>query len=170
MDGVPSTDYCESDDRGRDMVTFDEYFVRNRRWSHGVFKKSSALRGNWYPSDTFQPRNPTPIFKLVQQLRKPFGSLYEPYPTEKDRMKINSPLDPSDRELIRSRAVIDQYDEDIRLPQSSSFFIDEMQKTLDKNDWPTDDKADTDLPVTLLTRQAYGGAGADKCELISTYT
>ena len=70
---VTSTDFCESDDRGRDMAMFDEYFVPNGRWSHVGFKRSFAFCGNWYPSDTFQPRNPTPIFKLVPQLRKPTG-------------------------------------------------------------------------------------------------
>ena len=39
------------------------------------------------------------------------------------------------------------YDKDIARLQSPSFFIDEMQKALDTNDWPTDDKADTNLPI-----------------------
>ena len=40
------------------------------------------------------------------------------------------------------------YNKDIARLQSSLFFIDEMQKALDTNDWPTDDKADTNLPIT----------------------
>ena len=62
-------------------------------------------------------------------------------------MKINVLLSPSDGKLFRLRARIDQYDEDMEQLQSSSFFIDEMQRALDRNDWPTDDKADMNLPI-----------------------
>ena len=62
-------------------------------------------------------------------------------------MKINIPRNLWDDSQLISCVAILHYDKDIAHLQSSSFFIDEMQRALDTNDWPTDDKADTNLPI-----------------------
>ena len=167
---IPATDSYESDDRRRDMVMFDEHSVRKGWLDHGGFQKCLTLHGNSYPSDRFQPHKPTPIFKLIRELSKPFKSLYGEPPTDEDRMKINIPLNPSDIKLFRLRVAIDQYDEDIEQLQSSSFFIDEMQKALDTNDWPTNDKADTNLPIAPSGRHTEKWARMKTSRLQHTHS
>lgn len=68
-------------------------------------------------------------------------------PTVEDRMKISVPLNHSDKRLCRLSATIDQYDEDMQRLESSSWFIGEISRALDEQVWPTDDKADVNLPV-----------------------
>ena len=146
---VPASDAYDAQDCRKDMTMFDELSVHQGRFNSGGDSKSNVLGAGSYPSRKFRPRKLTPIFKLIRELRKPFKSLYGEPPTDEDRMKINVPLNPSDIKLFRLCVAINQYDEDIKQLQSSSFFIDEMQKALDTNDWPTDDKADTNLPIAL---------------------
>lgn len=45
---------------------------------------------------------------------------------------------------------IRHYDREMEQHRSSSFFIDVIQNALDKNNWPTDDEADANLPTALL--------------------
>ena len=96
------------------------------------------------PSDIFRPRNPTPLSDLLAELRKPFRSVYPALPpTAKDRMKINIPRNlMDDSQLILCDAIM-SYDKDIAHLQSSTWFMNVIQKALAENDWPTDDKAIT---------------------------
>ena len=167
---VPADSSYRPLDRGRDLSMFDEYCVTGYN-DEGRFQKCFALRGNSYPSDTFQPRKPTPLSDLIAELSKPFKSLYAARPpTAEDRTKINVALNPSDRILFRLRATIDQYDEDMQLLQSSLFFIDEMQRALDNNDWPTDDKADTNLPIASSGRHTEKRAQIKTSRLQHTHS
>ena len=145
---VPASDAYDAEDRRKDMTMFDELSVRRGRFNSGGDFKSNVLGAESYLSRKFRPRKATPLLELLQESSKPFKLLYTVRPpTAEDRMKINVPLSPSDGKLFRLRARIDQYDEDMEQLQSSSFFIDEMQRALDRNDWPTDDKADMNLPI-----------------------
>ena len=166
---VPADSSYRPLDRGRDLSMFDEYCATGHN-DEGGFQKCFALRGNSYPSDTFRPRTPTPIFKLIRELRNPFKSLYGDPPTDDDRMKINVPLNRSDRELFRLCAAIDQYDEDMEHLQTSSWFINGIQKSLEENDWPTDDKADTNLPIASSGRHTEKRAQIKTSRLQHTHS
>ena len=131
--------------RGKDMVMFDEH-DREDHSDQGGYLKSYVLRGDSYPSDTFYPRTPTPLFNLLRQLSSRFKSLYAEPPTDKDRRSVQVRPDSSDRLLYRLWDTIDQYDQDIGHLKSPIWFIDEIKKALDQV-WPTDDKADENLPI-----------------------
>ena len=133
--------------RGKDMVMFDEH-DREDHSDQGGYLKSYVLRGDSYPSDTFYPRTPTPLFDLLRQLSSPFKSLYAVHrPTAADRSRVQVRPDITDRQLHRLWATIDQYDEDIGHLESPIWFINEIKKALDEEVWPTDDKADENLPI-----------------------
>ena len=143
---VPAIDSYEGEDRGDDMVMFDQHSVRKGRFDRGGLLKSYVLGAGKYPSSTFQPRRETPLLRLVQELGKPFKSLYAEPPTDKDRRSVQVRPDSSDRILYRLWDTIDQYDQDIGHLKSPIWFIDEIKKALDQV-WPTDDKADENLPI-----------------------
>ena len=145
---VPAIDSYEAEDRGDDMVMFDQHSVRKGRSDRGGHLKSYVLRGDSYPSDTFHPRTPTPLFNLLRQLSSPFKSLYTMRrPTADDRRRVQVRPDATDTALHRLWDTIDRYDEDIRHLESPTWFIDEIKKALDEEVWPTDDKADENLPI-----------------------
>ena len=133
--------------RGKDMVMFDEHDREEDHSEQGGHLKSYVLGASKYPSSTYRPRSQTPLFKLLRQLRKPFKSLYAEPPTDDDRQCVEVRPDATDRVLYRLWDTIDQYDQDIRHLESPTWFINEIKQALDEEAWPTDDKADENLPI-----------------------
>ena len=156
---VPATNSYESDDRRRDMVIFDEHSVRKGWLDHGGFQKCLTLRGNSYPSDRFQPHKPTPIFKLIRELSKPFKSLYGDPPSDDDD-------DILDDLLLATR----HYDRDMQHLQCSSWFINKIKKALADKTWPTDDKADETLPITSLSHETANQVLIKTSQLQNTHS
>jgi hypothetical protein len=145
---VPAIDSYEAEDRCDDMDMFDQHSVRKGRSDRGGLLKSYVLGAGKYPSSTFLPRCETPLFDLLGQLSSPFKSLYAARrPTAADRSRVQVQPDATDRLLHRLWASIDQYDEDIEHLESPIWFINELRKALDEEVWPTDDKADENLPI-----------------------
>ena len=73
---LPAVDSYEASCRGEDMKTFDGH----RRFAGGpdiggCLKVLMLCRGG-YPSEDFQPRQPTPLSGLLRALSSPFASLY----------------------------------------------------------------------------------------------
>ena len=139
---VPTIEAYDAEKRHRDMHKFDEHFPSESSLDEGGMQKADALGRGVYPSTRFQPKEKTPLFELLRNLRKPFKSLYsaEP-PTDEDRIKINVPESEYNRTLQRLSEDISIYDEDIKRLESSYWFMDTMQMVLDLNEWPFDDKA-----------------------------
>ena len=147
---MPAIDSHTSDDRAKDLKKFDEYDVYQGGADHGGLGKRDSLGARTYPSQTFQPRDHTPIFRLIRTLRNPFRSLYVEPPTVEDRVKINDPETEDDDTIKDLSAEISRYDRETAQLQSPAFFISQVQVALDKNDWPTNDKADGSLPISSL--------------------
>ena len=144
---VPARDTYLPHHRGIDMDMFDQHYKLHGYSDQGGHLKSCVLRGDSYPSSAYQPSSATPLCKLLRQLRKPFKSLYAEPPTDEDRQSVEVRPDSSDRVLYRLWDTIDQYDEDIGHLQSPIWFVNEIKKALDEEVWPTDDKADENLPI-----------------------
>jgi len=146
---IPATDSYSALHRGKDMVIFDEYYEEEDH-CEGGHRKCQVLCGNPYPSDTFRPRTPTPLFDLLRQLSSPFKSLYAVCPpTAEDRKNANSLPDISNKSQFLLYATVVLYDMDIGDLQSSTWFINTMKTALDEKLWPTDDKADENLPIAF---------------------
>ncbi|KAF8125081.1 hypothetical protein EV363DRAFT_1351495 [Boletus edulis] len=148
---VPACDSYNARRRGKDMaLLFDDYDEGEECIVQGGREKRMALRGESYPSDTFEPRTPTPLRGLLKDLSFPFKSFYAMWPpTAEDRKKANVPTECLDRQLIKLRYDIEQYDQDIEDLQSPTWFINTMKTALNKKEWPTDDKADDKLPIAF---------------------
>ena len=144
---VPASESYSALRRGRDMDMFDEHFRERGHSERGGEDKALAFEAGRYPSRIFRPRCETPLLKLMQELSKPFKSLYGDPPTDEDRDKVNVPFNRSDRELFQLCAAIDQYDQDMEYLESSTWFINTMKTALDEKKWPTGDNADENLPV-----------------------
>ena len=132
--------------RGKDMVMVDEHDREEDHSKQGGHLKPCVLRADWYPSSTYRPRSETPLLKLVQDLSKPFKSLYSKPPTDEERDKANVPFNRSNREFLRLCAAIDLYDQDMKYLESSTWFIDTVGTALDEKKWPIDDHADENDP------------------------
>ena len=143
---VPATDSYTAFRRGMDLRKFDEHYQEEGHSAEGGDAKSDSLRGGSYPSQSFRPRCKTPLSKLLEGLKAPFKSLYDP-PTEEDRNKVQVRPDSSDRELYRLWDRVDQYDQHIRHLQSPIWFVNEIKKALDLDGWPTNDASDLNLPI-----------------------
>ncbi|KAF8549306.1 hypothetical protein OG21DRAFT_1488663 [Imleria badia] len=126
---------------------FDEHDQEEDDKERGGHLKRLVLCGDSYPSNTFKPRTPTPLFDLLRQLSSPFKSLYAVSPpTAEARKNVETLPNISSKSQLLSYAAVIQYDIDIECLQSSTWFIDTMNTALDKR-WPIDDKADEHLPV-----------------------
>ena len=148
---VPASDTYLPYHRGIDMDMFDQHYKPHGYSDQGGHLKSYVLRGDSYPSDTFHPRTPTPLFDLLRQLSSPFKSLYAMRrPTADDREMINVPKSQYDEDLEDLSRDIRRYDRDIEQLQSSTWFINQIQKAFNRQDWPVDDKADENLPIDLF--------------------
>ena len=144
---VPTIKAYDAEKRHRDMQKFDEHFPSESSLDEGGMQKADALGRGVYPSIRFQPKEKTPLFELLRILRKPFKSLYaaEP-PTDEDRNMVDVPKSQYDQALEDLSRDIRRYDEDIKLLDSSYWFINTMQTALDwKGKWPYDDKAEDQL-------------------------
>ena len=144
---VPASDAYLAFHRGIDMAMFDEHYQQQGHSEQGGHQKSRAFRAGDYPSSTFRPRQATPLFKLLRELRKPFKSLYGEPPTAEDREKTGIPNNQYDPELEDLSRDIRRYDRDIGQLHSSTWFLDEIQKTFNMEEWPADDRADECLPI-----------------------
>ncbi|KAF8131843.1 hypothetical protein EV363DRAFT_1583527 [Boletus edulis] len=131
---VPAIDSYDAEDRGEDMGMFDQHSVRKGRPDRGGLQK---------------------------ELRKPFKSLYGDPPADTDRKKVEFPFDQSDWELVVIRATIDRYEKDMACLQSSIWFMDTIETALNKQEWPTDDMADEDLPISFPDETPRQGAIQD---------
>ena len=77
------------------------------------------------------------------ELSTPFQILYSQWaPSAEDQMKIRKPISEFDNPTLELIGKIIHYDKGREQLQSSTFFIQEIKKALDKKDWPPDDKAD----------------------------
>ena len=146
---VPAGDSYGALRRGRDMVMFDEHFRERGHSERGGEDKAQAFEAGRYPSRIFRPRCETPLLKLMQELSKPFKSLYGDPPTNDDRGRVQVRPDGTDRVLYRLWDTIDQYDQDIGHLESQIWFINEIKKALDEEVWPADDEADANLPISF---------------------
>ncbi|KAF8132577.1 hypothetical protein EV363DRAFT_1328895 [Boletus edulis] len=146
---IPAIDSYSAGRRGKDLASFDERDEMEGHCHEGGHLKGLLLAAGKYPSSSFQPRCKTPLLELLQELRKPFKSLYGDPPTDTDRKKVEFPFDQSDWELVVMRAAIDRYEKDMACLQSSTWFVDTIKMALDKQEWPTDDKADRNLRITF---------------------
>ncbi|KAF8555778.1 hypothetical protein OG21DRAFT_810170 [Imleria badia] len=144
---VPASDVYDAEDRGHDMLKFDEHSVRKRRFDHGGGRKRDALGAGNYPSTTFGPKCETPLTKLLRKLMTPFKSLYGDPPTEEDRRKINVDKSKYDDILDDLSRNIRQYDRNVQCLSSPTWFINEIKMVLDGDGWPTNDAADLNLPI-----------------------
>lgn len=144
---VPAIDSYSALRRGKDMAIFDEHDEEEDHSEHGGHDKARAFRAEDYPSSRFRPRHETPLFKLLQELRKPFKSLYGEPPTAEDRKNTEDLPNISQKSQLRLCAAVFQYDEDIQCLQSSTWFINTMKTALDNKVWPTDDMAHENLPI-----------------------
>ncbi|KAI9567163.1 hypothetical protein HD554DRAFT_2024342 [Boletus coccyginus] len=146
---VPASDTYLAFYRGIDMAMYDEHYQQQGRSEQGGHQKSQAFCAGDYPSSTFQPRQATPLFKLLRELRKPFKSLYGEPPTAEEREKTIVSNSQYDEELEDLSRDIRRYDRDIGQLHTSTWFLNEIQKTLNREDWPVDDKADESLPIAF---------------------
>ena len=144
---VPAINSYSARRRGKNMAMFDEHDLEEEDREQGGHQKRLVLRGESYPSDTFEPCTPTPLFGLLRQLSSPFKSLYSlSPPTAEARKNIDTLPNLADQSQLLSYATVLQYDNDMKCLQSSTWFIDTMKMALGKK-WPTDDKADENLPI-----------------------
>jgi hypothetical protein len=146
---VPAIDSYEAEDRGDDMDMFDQHSVRKGCFDRGGLLKSYILGAGRYLSSTYQPRSETPLLQLMQELSKPFKTLYGNPPTAEDREKVNGPKSQYDEDLEDLSRDIRRYDRDIEQLQSPSWFLSQIQKAFNRQDWPVDDKADDNLPIAF---------------------
>ena len=145
---VPAGDSYDAEARGEDIWDiFDQHSVREGQFDRGGRDKARAFRAEDYPSPSFQPRRKTPLSDILKKLRSPFRSLYTlSPPSAEDLESVKALPNITDRSQLLSYAAVLQYDNDMKCLQSSTWFIDTMMTTLDK-EWPTDDKADENLPI-----------------------
>ena len=147
---VPAVDSYGPGRRGRDLAMFDEHYEEDGRSAEGGDRKSDALGRGSYPSVAFRPRTPTPLCDLLAELIGPFKSLYTVRPpTAEDRKKVDVPKSQYNEKLEDLSQDIRRYDRDIEQLQSPSWFIDQIQQTFNRQDWPVDDKADANLPIAF---------------------
>ena len=131
---VPAIDSYTAFDRAEDLQAFNEHVVQEEGVDRGGRRKRDSLGARTYPSQTFQPRDHTPIFSLIRTLRNSFRSLYVEPPTVEDRVKINDP-ETEDDDTIKDLSVeISRYDRETAQLRSPAFFISQVQAALDKND------------------------------------
>ena len=105
-----------------------------------------------YPSRCFQPKKPIPLFDLLTELNMPFQTSYSQWaPSAEDQTKISKPISKFDNPTLELIGKIIHCNKGWQQLQSSTFFIQEIKKALDKEDWSVDDKADRDLPISSLT-------------------
>ena len=149
---VPSIQAYTGVRRAHDMEPFDEHYKPHESSDEGGDRKSQLLYSGRYPSSTFRPEHPTPLFNLLKELSKPFKSLYEENPpTAEERKMVDVTPDRVDDDLIFLRRTISNYDEDIKRLDSSTWFIATMKMVSDGEGWPKADKVNLKLPVH------YGG-------------
>ena len=148
---LPPTKSYTAIDRSRDMYMFDEDF-----WCQGGKNKCHTLETGRYPSKTFEPREPTPLWDLLQILSSPFKSLYADPP----RIEIRKEYEelkrefPHDEEVYRSH-LVQTYERDMERLASYSWFITTIEDALAKVSWPTDDKAVRGLLISEVSLTNY---------------
>ena len=149
---VPSIQAYTGARRAYNMEPFDEHYKPHESSDEGGDRKSQLLCSGRYPSSTYRPEHPTPLFNLLRKLSKPFKSLYEENPpTAEDRKRVDASLDSSDIQVAILRSGVFQYDEDIKYLDSSTWFIKTMKTVSDGEGWPKADKTNPKLPIH------YGG-------------
>ena len=146
---VPASATYLPHNRGMDMDMFDQHYKPHGHSDQGGHGKAQAFEAGRYPSRIFLPRCETPLLKLVQELSKPFKSLYGDPPTDEDRDNVNIPKSQYDQDLEDLSRDIRRYDRDTEQLQSSSWFISQIQKAFNRQDWPVDDKGDETLPIAF---------------------
>ena len=135
---VPAKDFYTAKRRGKDLSIFDEYYPEEGQGEEGGDDKARAFRAEDYPSPRFRPRCDTPLFDLLQDLSKPFKSLYGKHPRDAwSKRNHKAKLE----DLIR------QHESDIKCLQSATWFINEIKRALDEEPWPTNDAANVNLPI-----------------------
>ena len=148
---LPAVDSYEASCRGEDMKMFDEH--RRFAGGHDIGGrfKASMLRGGGYPSEDFQPRQPTPLSRLLRALSSPFTSLYSLDPPDEASREEYRELQrryPDDGLVCRKHAV-HIYDQNIERLKTSLWLITNIQDALANETWPTDDKANPELPISF---------------------
>ncbi|KAF8426803.1 hypothetical protein L210DRAFT_3565847, partial [Boletus edulis BED1] len=86
---------------------------------------------------------------LPRGIEDAFKSLYMNPPANADRKKIKVLFDRLDLKLMKLYLAIEEYDQGMACLESPTWFIDTIKMALDKQEWPTDDKADRNLRITF---------------------
>ena len=146
---LPAVDSYGASCRGEDMKMFDEH--RRSAGGHdiGGRLKASILRGGGYPSEDFQPGQPTPLSGLLRALSLPFQSVYSLDPPDAalraryEELKRQCP----DDEWVYEAHPVPIYDRGVGRLKSSLWFITTIGDALANETWPPDDKAVPDLAI-----------------------
>ncbi|KAF9234156.1 hypothetical protein BU15DRAFT_52925 [Melanogaster broomeanus] len=144
---VPTTDAYSGGERASDLhQLFDVIDFHLQGAAIGGKAKATMLGLGGYPPATFKLQRPSPLFRLLRDLSSPFKSRYmlEP-PTDEERALVEGREDSADTKIKRLFVKVSQYDEDMALLKTSDWFIETLEQALQKEGWPTDDKAEKGL-------------------------
>ncbi|KAF9235776.1 hypothetical protein BU15DRAFT_50959, partial [Melanogaster broomeanus] len=144
---VPTTGAYSGEERAIDLgLLFDAIDFHLRGAPIGGKVKAAELGGGGYPPATFEPKHPSPLFRLLRDLSSPFKSRYiKRPPTDEERALVVSGEDSPDTKMKRLFVKVSQYDEDMALLETSNWFIETLEQALQKEGWPTDDNAEREL-------------------------
>ncbi|KAF9231547.1 hypothetical protein BU15DRAFT_55980, partial [Melanogaster broomeanus] len=144
---VPTTDAYSGGERASDLhQLFDVIDFHLQGAAVGGKAKASELHGGGYPPATFELKSPSPLLGLLETLSSPFKSRYiKKPPTDEERALVVNGEDSPDTKTKRLFVKVSQYDEDMALLKSSTWFIETLEQALLKEGWPTDDKAEKGL-------------------------
>ncbi|KIJ09577.1 hypothetical protein PAXINDRAFT_172454, partial [Paxillus involutus ATCC 200175] len=155
---VPATNSYSAEERGSDLRRiFDAIdFVKDGAVIGGNTKEDVLGCGS-YPPTNFKPKRPSPLLRLLETFSSPFESRYiaKP-PTEEERALVEREGD-SIAIQIR-RLSVKKYDEDMTLSKTSEWFIETLEKALQAEGWPSDDKAQKGLGLDTQTSGLYTDA------------
>ncbi|KIJ13561.1 hypothetical protein PAXINDRAFT_13524 [Paxillus involutus ATCC 200175] len=157
---VPATNAYSAEERGSDLRRiFDAIdFVKDGAAIGGTIK-SAAFAAGTYPPPNFKPKRPSPLLGLLEAFSSPFKSRYiaKP-PTEEERARVERVGDWTDKEFRRLSDKVSQYDEDMTILKTSEWFIKTLEKALQTDGWPSDDKAEKGLGLDTQTGGLYTDA------------
>ena len=148
---LPADASYSSHRRGQDLERFDEYHKEPGRSCFGGDAKASMLRGGGYPSEYFHPRQPTPLSGLLRALSSPFKSIYSLDPPDAAlRSQYEALKKQHTNESSYDGHSVHTYDLGIERSKSSLWFITTVRDALANVTWPTDDKANPELPMSFF--------------------
>ncbi|KIJ04883.1 hypothetical protein PAXINDRAFT_103981 [Paxillus involutus ATCC 200175] len=144
---VPATDAYSTADRGDDLRRlFDVIDYVEDGAAIGGKTKSAAFAAGIYPPTNFKPKRPSPLLGLLETFSSPFKSRYiaKP-PTEEERTLVKGETQWDNQEWRRLYDGVSLYDEHMTVLKTSEWFIKTLEKALQLESWPSDDKAQKGL-------------------------